>query len=108
MKTATGDGADWANAYFRFKDARIRFLKRIRIVDGCWLWTGPKRGNYGVVRINGSIRNAHRAAYALFTGPVDDGVSVVHRCDRKLCCNPDHLRLEVQEKPLNATTVAEG
>lgn len=88
-------------AYDRYKKARLRLLRKVEIVGDCWVWRGIKRGQYGVMSVNGSTRNAHRAAYALFVGPVADGVSVLHSCGNKLCCCPDHLYLGVQEQHLN-------
>ena len=95
-----------AQAFFRRKSERVRFLRKCRIVGKCWVWTGAKRGNYGVFNVSGSIRNAHRVAYVLFREPVHEGVSVLHSCGNKLCCNPDHLFLEVQEKYLSAERIA--
>lgn len=95
-------------AFDKYKRARERLLKRCEIVGDCWIWRGPRRGEYGIINLDGSTRNAHRAAYALFVSPVHEGVSVLHRCKNKLCCCPDHLFLEVQERPLSPGQVAAG
>lgn len=89
-------------AFDRVKRARLRLLRKVEIEGrhGCWIWKGTTRGNYGVMYLEGRIRNAHRAAYALFVAPVADGVSVIHSCPNKLCCCPDHLYLDVQERLL--------
>jgi hypothetical protein len=65
--------------------------------DACWLWTGsvnPVNG-YGVVDDHaggGKRTSAHRHAYRLTHGD-PGGLSVLHRCDTRLCGNPRHLFL---------------
>lgn len=60
----------------------------------CWIWRKSRSGvGYGDFRLNGEHWQAHRAAYFAFVGPIPDGMHVLHRCDVRLCCNPDHLFL---------------
>lgn len=92
--------------FVRYKNARLRLLRKVEVVGDCWIWRGIVRGEYGVITIDGRTRNAHRAAYALFVGPVAEGVSVLHSCPNKLCCCPDHLYLGIQERPLSPGQVA--
>lgn len=57
----------------------------------CWLWTGAIDPNgYGAVK-NTKKRNTHRVAYELVHGPIDRHLVIMHSCDVRLCCNPDHL-----------------
>ena len=64
---------------------------------GCWLWTGtvnPQTG-YGCVDAKialGKRTSAHRHAYRLAVGDPGE-LSVLHRCDTRLCANPKHLFL---------------
>lgn len=63
--------------------------------SGCWLWTGainPANG-YGYLGIDGKTHSAHRFAYRAFVGEIPDGLFVMHKCDVRECCNPDHLML---------------
>lgn len=67
--------------------------------SGCWLWFGSvdDRG-YGSINRGpglGTVRT-HRASYEEFRGPIPYGLVVMHKCDIKVCCNPDHLEVGTQ------------
>lgn len=63
--------------------------------DDCWLWCrGKSKAGYGALSDGkGSSTYAHRVAYSLIHGPIPAGMHVLHSCDVRLCCNPNHLRL---------------
>lgn len=65
--------------------------------DGdCWVWTGSIKvpSGYGQTSVDtcGVRGTAHRHAYRLACGDPGE-LSVLHRCDNRLCCRPDHLFL---------------
>lgn len=60
--------------------------------SGCIEWTGSTtRDGYGKVKIKHKTYAAHRLAYLIHNGYLSEGKEVMHKCDNKLCCNPDHL-----------------
>lgn len=73
----------------------VFYPERVRIQDdGCWIWTGAKQGEYGLVRGPRPERrslSAHRLSYEHHVGPIPDGMEIDHLCCVKLCVNPYHL-----------------
>lgn len=74
----------------------------------CWSWTGHvTNGGYGQVKVAGEMRLAHRAAYALWRGPLTPSLTIDHLCRNTRCINPQHLEEVTQrENILRGTGVA--
>lgn len=71
-------------------DAPERFWARVDKSGCCWVWTGSCN-NKGYGRFDGEY--AHRFSWRLLSGPIPDGLNVLHRCDNPPCVRPDHLFL---------------
>lgn len=59
----------------------------------CWIWTDrPNAAGYGVLHYNGKNQLAHRLAYELAVGPIDNRLVLDHKCHTPACVRPDHLQ----------------
>lgn len=70
-----------------------RFWSRINIrgPDECWEWTAGLSNGYGEITYHKKKFRCHRLSYAINIGPIPKGKLVLHKCDNKPCCNPNHL-----------------
>ncbi len=69
-----------------------RFWSKVEKGDGCWIWHGARgEKGYGSFSFNGRVTPAHRVAWMLTNGPIENGLHILHRCDTPSCMNPSHL-----------------
>ncbi len=80
------------------KGVTLRLLKGLKRNDetGCWEWQGCRSSRgWGKIKYQGKSHWVHRIAYAIFHGPLPEGLTVDHSyeagCRSRGCCNPDHL-----------------
>lgn len=75
------------------RDFENRFWNNVVETNkGCWEWQGSISSNgYGVITVDGVARPTHVLSYELTNGEIPNGLFVLHKCNVRLCINPDHL-----------------
>ena len=76
------------------KNVLERFMKKIVVDDGHWIWQGAVTGGYGVITVDGQAKYAHRVAWEELKREKIAASRRIHPCpDVELCVYPGHLSL---------------
>lgn len=71
----------------------MRFLEKVAVDHGCWLWTGVLNGRgYPVVRIGRRNYLAQRLSSMHHIGAIPLGLTNDDRCETPRCVYPERLR----------------
>ena len=77
-----------------------KIMARVRIDKdtGCWNWTGPtsgsgRGGGYGRMSLDGQTVAVHIVMFCNFFGFIPGKKQIDHKCNNRICCNPDHLEM---------------
>jgi hypothetical protein len=75
------------------RGALARVFSKIRIENGCWVWTASLtvRGGYAQANIGGRVVRVHRWLYEQLVAPVPMRLDLDHVCRQRRCVNPAHL-----------------
>lgn len=67
--------------------------------NGCRVWTRAKsKAGYGQIWDGLSVQYTHRLVAEIVFGSIPPGLDVMHSCDVRACCNPDHLSIGTRKQ----------
>ena len=76
-----------------------RFNIKVNISDNCHIWNAARqKQGYGMFSYDGKSIPAHRFAYLLHNGNIEENMVVHQTCENNGCVNPNHLILQTKSQ----------
>ena len=76
-----------------------RLAAKVKHEDDCLVWTAyTDNHGYGIIKVAGKPRKAHRVAYEITNGPIPYGLVIDHICRNRACVNVDHLLVVTRQE----------
>lgn len=69
-----------------------RFIKNTKKSKDCIIWKNKTSNGYGRFSVNGFRFLAHRFSYMIYNGSIEPNKFIHHKCNNKMCVNPEHLQ----------------
>lgn len=71
--------------------------------DECWNWKlSPTRHGYGLFAAGGTLHRCTRFVWihsqGLYANPIEGKLRITTSCGNKMCCNPNHMKLNSQQE----------
>ena len=73
-----------------------RFIDKVDFrITGCWEWMAYRdKDGYGMFKVKGKMKRAHRVSYEHFVGVIPPKpYEIDHKCKVTCCVRPDHLEV---------------
>ncbi|ANJ20783.1 endonuclease [Roseobacter phage RD-1410W1-01] len=84
----------------RRKEIFDKIMSNVKIDHntGCWEWQGGtsgsgRGGGYGRMSLDGGTVATHITMFINFFGAIPPKKQIDHKCNNRICCNPDHLEM---------------